>query len=430
MNNVLPSDTFVVVNKTILYDDRALLVNLYQPLIGAVAVSLYNTLWSYLDRLELISMEFTHNTILNNMMISCNEFMEAREKLEAIGLIKTYVKKESVNNFVYELYSPMSAKEFITNPILNTALYNAVGAKEFERTIEYFKIPNINLRNYEDITSKFSDTFIWTTSSVRNMELYNIKNKNARNLSIISKIDINTILNLISEDILNHRSITNNIKDYITKIAYIYNYDDVAMVELIRNSITDKKTIDKNKLRENASTYYQFDNMGKLPGLIYRKQPEYLRSNKEGLSNRDKIIHMFETTSPYDFLLSKYQTGTPSNTDLKIIAYLTLDLDLKPGVVNVLIDYVLKINNNKLNKAFIDTIASQWKKSNIETVEAAMAIAEEEYRNRKNNNKEVKKSSSVKKVESTPSWFNKDIEEDSATEEEIKAFEALLKGVK
>ena len=170
--------------------------------------------------------------------------------------------------------------------------------------------------------------------------------------------------------------------------------------------------------------------MGKLPGLIYRKQPEYLRSNKEGLSNRDKIIHMFETTSPYDFLSSKYKTGTPSNTDLKIIAYLTLDLDLKPGVVNVLIDYVLKINNNKLNKAFIDTIASQWKKSNIETVDAAMAIAEEEYRNRKNNNKEVKKSSSVKKVESTPSWFNKDIEEASATEEEIKAFEALLKGVK
>ena len=97
MNNVLPSDTFVVVNKTILYDDRALLVNLYQPLIGAISVALYNTLWSYLDRLELISMEYTHNTILNNMMISCNEFMEAREKLEAIGLIKTYVKKNDVN---------------------------------------------------------------------------------------------------------------------------------------------------------------------------------------------------------------------------------------------------------------------------------------------------------------------------------------------
>lgn len=427
MHNVLSSDTFVVVNKTILNDNRTLLINLYQPLIGVIAVGLYNTLWSFLDRLELISLEYTHNTLLNNMMISCNEFKEAREKLEAIGLIKTYVKTENVNNYVYELYSPMSAKEFLNNPILNTALYNAIGAKEYERTIEFFKIPYINLRNYEDVTSKFSDTFIWTTSVVRNMEMYNLKNKNSRSLSIISKIDINTILNLIPDDLLNHRSLTKEMKDYLTKISFIYNYDNEIMVELIRNSLTDKHTIDKNKLRDNATKFYQFENMGKLPSLIYRKQPEYLRTTKEGISNRMRMINMFETTSPYDFIASKYKTGTPSNSDLKIISYLLLDLDLKPGVVNVLVDYVLKINNNKLTRVFVDTIASQWKKSNIETVEDAMNLAEKEYHQRKDT-KEIKKTKERVRSSSTPVWFNKDIEENSATEEEIKAFEALLKG--
>lgn len=427
MHNVLSSDTFVVVNKTILNDNRTLLINLYQPLIGVVAVGLYNTLWSFLDRLELISLEYTHNTLLNNMMISCNEFKEAREKLEAIGLIKTYVKTENVNNYVYELYSPMSAKEFLNNPILNTALYNAIGAKEYERTIEFFKIPYINLRNYEDVTSRFSDTFIWTTSVVRNMEMYNLKNKNSRSLSIISKIDINTILNLIPDDLLNHRSLTKEMKDYLTKISFIYNYDNEIMVELIRNSLTDKHTIDKNKLRDNATKFYQFENMGKLPSLIYRKQPEYLRTTKEGISNRMRMINMFETTSPYDFIASKYKTGTPSNSDLKIISYLLLDLDLKPGVVNVLIDYVLKINNNKLTKVFVDTIASQWKKSNIETVEDAMNLAEKEYHQRRDT-KEIKKTKEIVRSSSTPAWFNKDIQENSATEEEIKAFEELLKG--
>ena len=67
MHNVLSSDTFIVVNKTILNDNRTLLINLYQPLIGTVAVGLYNTLWSFLDRFELMSIEFTHNTLLNNM---------------------------------------------------------------------------------------------------------------------------------------------------------------------------------------------------------------------------------------------------------------------------------------------------------------------------------------------------------------------------
>lgn len=430
MNNVLPSDTFVVVNKTILNDNRTILINLYQPLIGSLAVSLYNTLWSFLDRLEILSLEYTHNTLLNNMMISCNEFKDAREKLEAIGLIKTYLRKEQVNNYVYELYSPVSAKEFLTNPILATALENAIGSKEFERTIELFKIPNINLRNYEDITNKFSDTFTWTTNINRNMEMYNLKNKSSRELNIVSKIDINTILNLIPDDLLNHKSITKDMKEYIIKISFIYNYDNEMMVELIRNSISDKHTIDKNMLREVAVKYYQFENMGKLPSLIYKKQPEYLRTTKDGMSNRMRIINMFETTSPYDFIASKYSSGTPSNSDLKVISYLLLDLDLKPGVVNVLVDYVLKINNNKLTKSFVDVIASQWKKSNIETVEDAMDIAEKEYHSRQDNKKDKKttSSNSTRILESEPSWFKKDIEVNSATEEEIKAFEALLKG--
>ena len=427
MDNVMPADTFVIVNKTVLHDERRILVSLYEPLIGALAINLYNTLWTYLDHLEIISTEYTHNTLLNSMMITINEMVDARKKLEAIGLLKTYVKKGGVNSFVYELYSPMSAKEFINNPILNTALYNALGPTEYERRVEFFKTPAINLKNYEDITVKFSDIFTWSNSSLRTIDIYNLKNKNTRSLDIISKIDIHTILSLIPEEILNHRSVTKDMKNYLIKISFIYDYDNECMVELIRNSITDKHTIDKKLLRENANKYYQFENMGKLPSLIYKKQPEYLRSSSEIVSKRMKMINLFETTSPYDFINSKYKTGSPSNSDLNIIAYLLLDLDLKPGVVNVLVDYVLKINNNKLNKSFVDTIAAQWKKSNIETVEDAMNIAEEEYKKRNEQKNITIKKQNVREVV-RPTWFNQEIEENNATEEEIKKLEEILKG--
>ena len=53
--SVLPADTFIVVNKTTLSDkDRNLLMLLYQPIIGSVSVSLYYTLWSYLDKSEIL----------------------------------------------------------------------------------------------------------------------------------------------------------------------------------------------------------------------------------------------------------------------------------------------------------------------------------------------------------------------------------------
>jgi Replication initiation/membrane attachment protein len=423
MNNVLPADTFVIINKTVLQDERKILISLYEPLVGAMAINLYNTLCTYLDHLEIMSLEYTHNTLLNSMMISINEMTDARLKLEGIGLLKTYVKSGTVNNFVYELYSPMSAKEFLDNPILSTALYNALGQIEYERRIEFFKLPSINLKNYDDITVKFSDTFAWSNDSFRNIEIYNLKNKATRPLEIVSKIDINTILTMISEELLNAKSITKETKEFLIKISFIYNYDNESMVELIRNSLTEKHTIDKNLLRENASKYYEFENMGKLPSLIYRNHPEYLRSEKTNVSKRMQMIHMFETTSPYDFINSKYKTGTPSSSDLKVISYLLLELDLKPGVVNVLVDYVLRINNNKLVKAFVDVIAAQWKKSNIETVEDAMNIAEDEY-NKRISAKDKK--IQTKKVDKKPEWFNKEITENNATDEEIKALERML----
>lgn len=421
--SVLPADTFIVVNKTTLSDkDRNLLMLLYQPIVGSTSISLYYTLWSYLDKSEILSNEWTHHHILRDMMISNTELSESKDKLEAIGLIKTYLKKGNINNYVYELYSPVSASEFINNPLLNIALFNAVGKLEYERVVSYFKIPKINLREYEDITKKFSDIFAYSSIPLNDNLVYDIKKSNYRKLELLSKIDINTILSLISDDVLNKKSLTKDMKDFLYKISYIYNYDNDDMIELIRNSTTEKHTIDKKLLQENANKYYRYDNMGKLPSIIYKNQPEYLRKESLDTSNRSRMIHLFETTSPYDFINSKYKTGNPTSSDLAIISYLLIDLNLKPGVVNVLVDYVLKINNNKLIKSFVEVIASQWSKSGIETVEQAMEIAETEYKKKKNVTTKV-----TKKVALTPDWFNKDIKEDIASDEEIKKLESRMK---
>ena len=420
--SVLPADTFIVVNKTTLSDkDRNILMLLYQPIVGSISISLYYTFWSYLDKSELMSNEWTHHHILRDMMISNTELGEAKERLEAIGLIKTYVKKGNINNYVYELYSPVSANEFINNPLLNIALFNAVGKLEYERIVNYFRIPKINLREYEDVTKKFSDVFAYSSTPMNDNLIYDIKKSNHRKLELLSKIDINTIFSLISDEVLNKKSITKDMKEFLYKISYIYNYDNDDMIELIRNSTTEKHTIDKKLLQENANKYYRYDNMGKLPSIIYKNQPEYLRKENLDTSNRSRMIHLFETTSPYDFINSKYKTGNPTSSDLSIISYLLIDLNLKPGVVNVLVDYVLKINNNKLIKSFVEVIAGQWSKSGIETVEAAMDIAEKEYKKKKTVTKVTKKESI------TPEWMNKDIKEDIASDEEIKKLESRMK---
>lgn len=421
-DNILPADTFLVINKTILNEyDRKVITMLYQPIIGSTAASLYNTLWSYLEKNDLFSNEWSHHHLMTSMRLKLTEIKEAREKLEAIGLLKTYVKKGNINSYVYELYSPVSPAEFINNPILGVTLYNNVGDTEYEKIIEYFKIPRISLKEYEEITCKFTDIF--ESANISNYEIIDkdVKRINRNKLELVSKNDLSTIFSFIPEEMLNIKNITKETKDLIYKIGFIYDFDDERMSELIRNSLNEKRNIDKNALRSNARRFYEFEHSGRLPNLIYRNQPEYLRKIEGDNSKKAKIIYQFEITSPYDFLCGKNNGAKPTKNDIALLEFLLIDMNLKPGVVNVLIDYVLKINNNKLNRPFVEAIASQWARSKVETVETAMKLAEKEYKSRK---KEIPNS---KKIEEKPIWFDKEINDNKASEEEIKEMQDLLK---
>lgn len=417
--NLLPADTYIVKNATILNNEsRFVLIKLYQPIIGSVAINLYFTLWSNLDASQIISTEYTHHSLMAEMRIKLEDILEAREKLEAIGLLKTYLKKGNINNYVYELYSPLEPDEFIDNPILVTTLISNIGKIEYERILNIFKIPTMSLKEYTDVSSSFSDTFE-VTNDLEIGDTKNIRRVKQVDLVVDEKIDLNGLLSLIPSEILNHRLITNDTRSLIYKLSYIYNLDEDELSELIRNSVNEKKIIDKDLLRKNCHNYYTFEHQNMTPSLIYKKQPEYLRNKAGDGTRKSKQIYTFETISPYEFLTGKNKGIKPSKHDLLLIETLMVDYDLPPGVVNVLIDYVLRINDNKLTKNFILSIASQWKRSGIKTVPEAMAICKKE-------NKNKVKVKTVKKEEK-PDWFNKKFEENIATSDDIAALEASLK---
>ena len=418
---ILPADTYIVRNRTVFSErDRTILIMLYQPLIGSTAISLYFTLWAYLDKAEVLSCEWTHHHLMTNMRLKLEEILVAREKLEAIGLLRTLVKESNVNEYIYELFSPLNPSEFFNNPVLATTLYNNVGKIEYEKIIEYFKLPRVSIKDYSDITKSFNDVFEVVSSSSLESVLEEIKEKKKRKINLSSNINVNEVLELIPDELLNHKSLTKDTKELIDKLAFIYQLDSDSCIDLIRNSLTIKRTIDKDLLKKNALNYYGFEHGGKLPSIVYRNQPEYLRKPSGDNSRKAKMIYTFETVSPYDFLRSKNNGVNPSRSDLKIVEYLMVDLELKPGVVNVLLDFVMRINNNKLNKAFIDTIASQWKRSKIETVEAAMNLAGKEY------NKKNKTYTKTKIKEEKPEWFDKSIEAKRPDNDTLKEMKELL----
>ena len=417
---ILPADTYVVINKTVLHsEDRKLLTMLYQPIVGHTAISLYFTLVDDLDVYNKVSNELNHHHLMSIMQLSLEELLIARQKLEAVGLLKTYYKKGNVNNYVYLLYSPISANEFFNHPILNVVLYNNIGKKEYLKRQELFKVPRVRLTEFKDISLKFNE--VYQSSNLKPFEVIdNIEKKNVAKLEVEDIIDFNQLIASIPSGLISNKCFNSEIKTLINNLSLVYSIDTERMSGLVRTSLNEKGLIDKQELRKNCRNYYSFENVGNLPTLIYQKQPDYLKKPEGDLSKWAKMAYTFENTSPYDFLRSKYKGAEPTKRDLQLIENLMCDQKLSAGVVNVLISYALKINNQKLNRSYLETIAGQWKRLNIETVEEAMKLTEKEYKKMKKIANNSSRSKTVKKKEVKedilPDWFGKNIEMDNTNE--------------
>lgn len=424
--SLLPADSYVVINKTILHDeDRKIITSLYLPVIGTDAVMLYFSLWADLDDAKIVSKDFTHQKLVSNLRRTTSEIENARHKLEAIGLIKTLVKKSNVNNYIYELYSPVSANEFLSHPILNIVLYSNIGKTQYDNLVKSFKLPRFNTTNYEDITKSFSDVFESASMTSYDLSLEDIKRYNKLKLNINSNFDFNFLISSMPKNIDTSKVFTKDIQQLIINLSFIYDIDAVKMSNIIKGCFNEKGFINKDLLRKSARNYYQFDNGGMLPTIIDNSQPEYLRKAIGDTSKRAKMIYTFETISPRELLIKINNGNDPTRRDLKLIEDLTIDYKLKPGVVNVLIDYVININDKKLTRGLIETLAGEWQRLGIETVEEAMNVAEKEHKKR---GKKVIKP--VVKNAKTPDWFDKEITKDKINDGEENQLEELLKEYK
>lgn len=425
--NILPADTFIVVNRTILSEnDRKIISMLYQPIIGSIATSLYYTLWADLDKTELLSAEYTHHHLMTSLRIKLDSIIVARKKLEATGLLKTFAKKGDTNSFVYEIFSPIKASEFFNHPILNIVLYNNVGKKEYEKLLEYFKVPRINLSGYEELTSSFDEVFESVPLSSYDNLNEDLRVNKTGVIKLDHSFDFDLLISSVPSGVITNKTFSKEVKELINNLSYVYDLDAIDMKSSILNSIKENGLIDKTMLRKNVRNYYKYENENKLPSLIYKSQPEYLKNPVGAEDKRAKMIYVFENTTPYNFLKGRSNGAKPSARDLSLLESLLNDFKLNPGVVNVLIDYVLKINNKKLTRAFLEAIASQWKRLNIETVEEAMKAAEKEHKKMKKENNQVFAKNATNK-EALPDWFNQNIKKEKLSDEDEKSLKDMLK---
>lgn len=161
---------------------------------------------------------------------------------------------------------------------MNVVLYTNLGKKEYQHLKSYFKIPRINTSSYEDITASFSDVFKSVPLTSYEVINDNIRKKNIQKLNINTDFDFEFLIESTPTNIDKNKVFTKEIKELILELSFLYDLDVMKIKDIIPTSLNERGTINKDEFRKNCRNYYQFENKGLLPSVIYNQQPEYLKT--------------------------------------------------------------------------------------------------------------------------------------------------------
>lgn len=429
--------------------DRKIITMLYQPLMGAECLALYQTLFTEVEENRLWSEAHSHVQLLNMLDISLKALFEARLKLEGLGLLKSYVKTENDQRFyVYEILPPLSPEKFFSDGLLNIYLYSKIGNAQFQRLRRFFADEAFETDTYSEITRSFQDVFepfkggASAAEPVSNQVL--VDKVAAKEIEFDdASFDFHLFLSLLSPGMITREKITKEVRQTILKLHGIYQVSEKDMPSYLYRSLDSNGEIDIVYLRKIVREGYTIEN-GAPPKLqmkhetSIKEEPEV----KETLNDEEALQVYLESITPFQLLVDISDGAVPAETDLRVVEEVMNQQNLPVPVMNVLIEYVLLRLDRKLSKNYMITIAAHWKRKNVKTAKEAMDLAWQEHEKYKrlqeepatpkntNYNRNYQKST---RKEILPDWFDKEQvtpAENKMTDKEKQTLEEQVREIK
>ena len=387
-------------SKTILSDYNYFLIQeLYMPIVGSDGVSLYT---SFSNKIKMGKKSMTFDDLTTFLCISFNDIVNAKKKLEAVGLISTYSNTKSENpELSVVLYSPKSPKKFFADIVLKGLLQQRIGQDRLNELKEYFKIDSLDKNNLVDDSANFIDVFSVDFDSddfkydpERNEILFDFKSKNST-----LKFDFSYFFKSfaarydVEEDLFSKED-----KITISSLANLYGYNEDFMIEMVVDCFnTSERKLDCKKLQKICFNSQVVDKTIAKRGR---------KSSNSGTGAMAQKIKCMEEFTPYRYLKLKQNNVDPVQSDMNILTTLATRLGLTNGVINALVDYVLETNNNVLSRNLIEKIGATLVRENVETALDAL-----NYLASFNKKKEEKNEGSAAILETKPE-NNAEITED------------------
>ena len=286
---------------------------------------------------------------MNVLDMPIGKVFQARISLEAIGLLRTYRKEEGENRFfIYELVRPLDAETFFQDPLLSMFLFSKIGEQAYRKLRKRF-IKRMNMDSFKEVSRTFMDVYkpIHTNVPQEFIEP-NLETKNRNYPFYYEQFDFALLQAGLSEQLIPTSVFTIEVKEWIAKIAFLYQFSPLDMQKVVILAIDDEMRISLDRLKKAASDYYKLTISKEVPKLEKTFEMKLQEIQNQPLTKEQELIDYLETTPPVQVLRDINNGKEPVPSSVEIAEDLILKHGMPVGVVNVLLEYVMLTTDNEI----------------------------------------------------------------------------------
>jgi len=385
VKKVVVYNGYVVTSASMLNDnDRKILTLLYQPLCGYGAMALYFTLWSKYESIVNYNAKCDHKNLFANMDCTVEEFENFRDKLEGLGLIKTLMKEGlTTPTYCYEIYAPLAPQEFFKHELLGTLLKQKLDDDDYDKLKALFVVHNDVSNDFFDVTHNFNEVYnldMNDTNSLKSVISDQDELAQRKNAKIGTSFSLEIFLMVLKENRIRKSLINSSFVELMESMANLYRLDEYELCNILIASIEGLGAQERINYEIFKRKCFEYRKVMK----VSNEDVKALEDKKNGVN---KKVEMLQELEPFQYLRILQGNMEPSKQDVKLIEDLSLMTKLDPGVINVLLDYVMFNKQNTLPYNYVMKIASSLVRENItsamEAIEYFKSFKTRTYSSRK-----------------------------------------------
>lgn len=432
-----PKQPFCVANQIEIFPrDEQVLFKLYQPVVGSMAISLYETLIQNFDPYEILSDAKGIYYLQEQMDCGLKQLFTALHRLEAVGLVQTYLTDSKVSQvLVFKLLRVPAAAEFFATPLLASYLKEKMGVTAFNHLSHYFskqsRLRHKAIKNVRDVSASFFEVFHLPDEEAINPSEEVQKAARANQIHDVSRARINR------RDSIDWQFLRQQFAMYQVDPGEVRKNQQQIRSLMQTYGLSEQEFVDEALPSLHGSNHL---NLGRIANLLADnyKDDETRRQIKAKLqvgqekagpvlhaSNQQKeLLQQAAKQSPAEFLyhLKRKKGGFVSSSEKRVLNSLNGQYGLPPDLINIL-SYTCLTYDSVVSASLAYRIANDWLQHGItNSAQALQYLAE---RRQTGSRRHFARNS--KRVEQGTDWTKKKAK--GANEQEMKDLRQFFKNL-